>query len=54
MTNNHNGNSNLAERIVFNGINVDKMFVGENVSLPELGVGEILVKVIEDLFIYFD
>ncbi|CAF1176197.1 unnamed protein product [Rotaria sordida] len=35
----------LGERIVFNGLNSEKMFSSETVPLPELAPGEILVKV---------
>jgi hypothetical protein len=37
-------------RNVFHGINSEQMFTAETVPLPELGVGEILVKVIKCLF----
>jgi threonine dehydrogenase-like Zn-dependent dehydrogenase len=40
----------LGVRTIFNGINAEQMFVGEKVPLPELAVGEILVKVRQDRF----
>jgi hypothetical protein len=42
----------LGARTVFNGINAEPMFVAEEVTLPELAIGEILVKVIQCLFRY--
>lgn len=36
----------LGNRVVFNGIDSDQMFVSEDVPIPELAPGEILVKVI--------
>jgi hypothetical protein len=37
----------LGTRTVFNGVTAEEIFSAETVPLPELAVGEILVKVIK-------
>lgn len=47
MINTENQSATLGTRSVFNGVQSEAMFVEQNAPLPELALGEILVKVIQ-------